>query len=134
MRPANDPHVISVGAIDEGFLVAPFSTRNSMVDITAPGVDVLAPVVSAGSAGTGVTRGWEKVSGTSFSAPMVSATAAWLAQVRPELGSLQIARLLTSSATDLGEPGRDPPVRRRPAQHRKQPDRTDAADRSLRAQ
>lgn len=113
MRPANDPHVISVGAVaavmdSPNVVVAPFSTRNSGVDITAPGAEILAPFVEAGSAGTGVTRGWEKVSGTSFSAPMVSATAAWLAQARPELGSLQIARLLTSSATDLGEPGRDP--------------------------
>jgi hypothetical protein len=113
MRPANDPHVLSVGAVGEvkdspDVIVAPFSTRNAMVDITAPGVGVLAPIVSAGAAGSGVTREWQKVSGTSFSAPMVSATAAWLAQVRPELGSLQIARLLTSSATDLGEPGRDP--------------------------
>jgi len=111
MRPAIDPHVISVGAVDDSSMVASFSTRNSGVDITAPGVGVLAPVVSTGSDSGGsskVIRDWASVSGTSFSAPMVSATAAWLSQSRPELGNLQIARLLTSGATDLGEPGRDP--------------------------
>ena len=57
---------------------------------------------------TGVKRTWKEVSGTSFSAPMVSAAAAWLKQVRPNLGNLQISRLLTNGATDLGAPGRDP--------------------------
>lgn len=108
VRPAVDPHVLSVGAVDEGSTVAPFSTRNTGVDITAPGAGILAPFVSAGAAGTGVDRDWRLVSGTSFSAPMVSAAAAWLRQIRPELGNLQISNLLTSSATDLGEPGRDP--------------------------
>jgi hypothetical protein len=111
VRPATDPHVISVAAVNDSSIVAPFSTRNPQVDITAPGVDVLAPVVSAqmDSAGNSkVVRGWDYVNGTSFSTPMVSATAAWLMQVRPELGNLQISSLLTGSATDLGEPGRDP--------------------------
>ena len=112
MRPAVDPHVISVGAIQNvddplnPSVVAPFSTRNSGVDIVAPGADVLAPFVKETSAG--VERTWELLNGTSFATPMVSATAAWLRQVRPELGNLQIGSLLTSSATDLGEPGRDP--------------------------
>lgn len=111
MRPAVDPHVISVGAVDNNLIAAPFSTRNAGVDITAPGAGVLAPVVARNPDGTStsdVIRGWSALSGTSFSAPMVSATAAWLAQVRPDLGNLQIARLLTDSATDLGAPGRDP--------------------------
>ncbi len=106
MRPAVDPHVISVGAVDQSSVVAPFSTRNAGVDLAAPGAGVLAPYVSA-SAGA-VERTWKSLSGTSFAAPMVSATAAWLRQERPELGNLQIASLMTSSATDLGEPGRDP--------------------------
>lgn len=105
MRPAVDPHVISVGAIDEKSDLAPFSTRNAGVDIVAPGASVLAPFVR--QIAGGVDRTWEKLNGTSFAAPMVSATAAWLKQARPELGSQQVASLLTSSATDLGEPGRD---------------------------
>lgn len=111
MRPATDPHVVSVGAVDAGSAVASFSTRNSGVDITAPGQSVLAPYVSNVSDAAGnivVDRRWEPVSGTSFSAPMVSAAAAWLGQARPALGNMQISRLLINSATDLGAPGRDP--------------------------
>lgn len=106
MRPATDPHVISVGAVDDALNVAPFSTRNAAVDIMAPGTGVLAPYVQPGSAG--IDRTWRALSGTSFAAPMVSAAAAWLRQTRPELGNLQITSLLTRSANDLGEPGRDP--------------------------
>jgi hypothetical protein len=105
-RPAVDPHVISVGAIDSNSVIAPFSTRNSGVDLVAPGVSVLAPIVTKGS--SGIERGWAFQNGTSFAAPMVSAAAAWMTQARPRLGNLQIGRLLTGSATDLGVPGRDP--------------------------
>lgn len=107
LRPAIDPHVISVGAVDSKLAVAPFSTRNSGVDIVAPGVSVLAPYVESASNG-GVSRTWAPQNGTSFSAPMVSAAAAWMTQVRPKLGNLQVGRLLTGSATDLGLAGRDP--------------------------
>ncbi|MCB0829425.1 MAG: S8 family serine peptidase [Solirubrobacterales bacterium] len=107
VRPATDPHVLSVGSVDDTSMIAPFSTRNDGVDLTAPGVGVLAPFVEESTNG-GVKRTWKELSGTSFSAPMVSATAAWLRQVRPNLGSLQISRLLTEGATDLGEAGRDP--------------------------
>jgi hypothetical protein len=106
MRPASDPHVISVSATDKSRLVAPFATRNSMVDITAPGDGILAPVVLSLSDGT-TDRNWGPVSGTSFSTPMVSAAATWLSQTRPNLSSRQIGRVLTSSATDLGDKGRD---------------------------
>lgn len=106
MRPATDPHVISVSATDQGNLVAPFATRNRQVDITAPGDRIYSPWPSSEAAGGGTTA-WALNSGTSFSAPMVSAAATWLTQARPGLDALQIGRLLTSSATDLGDPGRD---------------------------
>ncbi|MCC6754916.1 MAG: S8 family serine peptidase [Solirubrobacterales bacterium] len=105
MRPASDPHVLAVGAVDSESVVASFSTRNNAVDITAPGAGVLAPTVTASPDGT--VRGWAGLNGTSFSAPMVSAAAAWLRQTRPELDALQVSRLLVNSATDLGSPGRD---------------------------
>jgi hypothetical protein len=111
VRPASDPHVLSVSAVDQSGLVADFATRNSGVDITAPGVEVFAPTVTespatAGSAGI-VKRGWAALSGTSFSAPMVAAAATWLKQARPDLDASQVARALTRSSTDLGTPGRD---------------------------
>jgi hypothetical protein len=108
MRPATDPHVVSVSAVDPGDLVAPFATRNPQVDITAPGVGIYAPAIQASTPGGISQLTWGQKDGTSFSAPMVSAAATWLAQARPALDARQIGRLLTSSATDLGAPGRDP--------------------------
>jgi len=109
LRPAVDPHVISVGAVDSRSQLAPFSTRNAGVDLVAPGVAVFAPTVTKAADGSGAAeRDWDYLSGTSFAAPMVSAAAAWMTQARPRLGNLQIGRLLTGSATDLGLPGRDP--------------------------
>jgi hypothetical protein len=107
MRPATDPHVISVSATDRSGLVAPFATRNDKVDITAPGDAIEAPVVRTLKDGS-TDRTWGEVSGTSFSTPMVSAAATWLRQARPDLSARQVGRVLTSSAIDLGDPGRDP--------------------------
>ncbi|MGI9659729.1 MAG: S8 family serine peptidase, partial [Gaiellaceae bacterium] len=45
--------------------------------------------------------------GTSFAAPLVSAAAALLVAVRPELTPNQIAALLRASATDISRAGRD---------------------------
>lgn len=111
--PAADPHVLSVSAVDRDNLVADFATRNSRVDLTAPGKGILAPItapvatVGEPCLGDDEHR-WACLDGTSFSAPMVTAAAAWLKQVRPRLTARQAGRLLTNSATDLGDPGRDP--------------------------
>ncbi len=110
-RPATDPHVISVSSVDAADAVAPLATRNNQVDITAPGEGILAPIVQllgGGGSDPIVDFDWGLISGTSYSAPMVSAAATWLVQARPELDDRQIARVLTGSATDLGDPGRDP--------------------------
>lgn len=111
MRPAVDPHVISVSAVDAEGAVAGFATRNSGVDLTAPGVNVFAPAIAlrTGADGLPVTSyTWDEANGTSFSAPMVSAAAAWIRQERPGLSARQVGRILTDSAADLGLPGRDP--------------------------
>lgn len=107
VRPATDPHVISVSAVDSSNLVAGFATRNDKVDITAPGVGVFGPKVSDGTAST-VDYGWSAdLNGTSYSTPMVAAAATMLSQARPDLNASQIGRLLVDSATDLGPAGRD---------------------------
>jgi Subtilase family len=110
-RPATDPHVLSVSAVDGDGVVADFATRNDGVDLTAPGVDVLGPNITlrVGTDGSEtVVRGWGLLNGTSFSTPMVSAAAAMLEQSRPNLDARRIGRLLTRSADDLGPRGRDP--------------------------
>lgn len=110
LRPATDPHVISVSAVGQDGLVADFATRNRQVDITAPGKAIYSPFIAPvpGSTDSRLDLTWALNSGTSFSTPMVAAAATLLRQERPELDARQIARLLTSSATELGPPGRDP--------------------------
>ena len=110
MRPATDPHVISVSAVDQNDVVADFATRNPQVDITAPGVGILSPSVSSpvGGSGQPLNLNWALNTGTSFSTPMVAAAATLLSQERPGLSDRQIGRLLTASAADLGKRGRDP--------------------------
>lgn len=115
LYPAADPHVISVGAVDSSTLeVAPFSTANRFVDLSAPGVGVFAPVIRAGSSSSDSTEPvkvgyvWKAVDGTSFATPMVSAAAAWLRQIHPNLSASQATRILIGSSRDLGTPGRDP--------------------------
>lgn len=45
--------------------------------------------------------------GTSFSAPIVSAAAAWIWTMRPTLDALQVSELLRETARDIGAPGFD---------------------------
>lgn len=107
MRPATDPHVISVSAVDAKGAIAEFATRNPQVDLTAPGVDLLVPNISASNGDGNAVRDHDYSSGTSFSTPMVSAAAAWMRQARSNLSARQVSRLLTASATDLLPKGWD---------------------------
>jgi hypothetical protein len=47
------------------------------------------------------------LAGTSFSAPLVSAAAAWVWTMRPTLSAGQLADVLRRSARDIGDPGFD---------------------------
>jgi hypothetical protein len=100
--PASLPHVISVGSTDEDDGVTSFSALSPNLDLVAPGFDVLTAVPAWRKAG-----GYDTVAGTSFSAPLVSAAAAWLWTLRPTLSALQVSEVLRSSAHDLGFPGFD---------------------------
>jgi subtilisin family serine protease len=101
--PASYPHVLTVGATDENDMVAPFSTLSGSVDLAAPGVGMIGavPLVKDPS---GYLTGLQ---GTSFSAPIVSAAAAWVWTVRPTLDAGQLAELLRNTARDVGAPGFD---------------------------
>jgi subtilisin family serine protease len=101
--PADYPHVITVGATDQDGAVPPFSTLSSTLDVSAPGVDMVAAVPLSRDP-TGYSSG---LAGTSFAAPIVSAAAAWIWTLRPTLDATQIFQLLLQSAHDVGTLGWD---------------------------
>src|SRR5439155_7128638 len=100
--PASYPHVLTIGATDQTGAVAAFSSQSNHVDLAAPGrhIRVAEPVADDPS-------GYIFASGTSFSAPMASAAAAWVWTVRPELNNTQLFDVMRFSAHDIDAPGYD---------------------------
>ncbi len=85
--PANLNHVLSVGATSSTDVPAGFSGYGVSVDVWAPGVNIATTQLG----GNYVSNG---VSGTSFSAPIVSGVAALLMSQRPDWTPDQIAMQL----------------------------------------
>jgi len=102
--PAAQAHVLTIAATDENDLAASFSTSAPTVDLAAPGTDIVGAVPLSRDP-TGFTT--QPVEGTSFSAPLVAAAAAWIWTSRPTLDALQLFQLLRSTARDVGPPGLD---------------------------
>ncbi len=100
--PAAWPHVFTVAATDQNDVVAPFSTTSPATDVAAPGTAFVADVPMNRS-----PNGYDSFSGTSFSAPLVSAAAAWVWTMRPTLTVSQLSQILRSTARDIGPPGFD---------------------------
>ena len=94
--PASLPHVLTVAAVGSDLKAPFFSSASAAVDLAAPGVGILSATPPQFDE-DGTRDGYEAVTGTSFSAPMVAAAAAWLraAQAEPEgrPGRLDAARV-----------------------------------------
>ena len=101
--PASWPHVLTVGATDRNDSVTPFSTASPALDIAAPGDEIVGAVPLSHDP-SGYSSG---LSGTSFSAPIVAAAAAWVWTLRPTLDAEQVADVLRAGAKDIGPPGFD---------------------------
>ncbi|HEY6633710.1 MAG TPA: S8 family serine peptidase, partial [Rhizobiaceae bacterium] len=95
--PAAYPGVIAVTATDDRDALMPRASRGPYVFVSAPGVNVLAPVGG----------GQDLVTGTSFAAAVVSGAIANLIRAAPDRSADWIGAALSSTARDLGEAGRD---------------------------
>lgn len=92
--------LIIAGAVDGNNQIASFSDRaGSAMNyyMVAPGTSLILPW----------NGGMALLSGTSFSAPLISGAAAIILQRWPNLTGRQLADILFASATDLGAPGVD---------------------------
>ncbi|OXS25148.1 MAG: hypothetical protein BI182_05285 [Acetobacterium sp. MES1] len=96
--PASYDGVISVAATTRTNERATFSQYNSMVDLAAPGENVYT---------TSISNGYKSDSGTSFSAPIVAGACGVLLAANGDLSARDVETALTSTALDLGDPGKD---------------------------
>lgn len=94
LYPAKYPEVIAVAATDQTDAAAYFSSTGPAVELAAPGVNIYSTVKGGGYA---------YMSGTSMATPHVSGTAALV--IAASYGNVRDR--LCSTATDLGERGRD---------------------------
>lgn len=90
--PASDPQVLSVAALDSCDIKADFSSWHRTVDLSAPGVGILAPYRDGGYA---------VGAGTSFSVPFISAQCAWALQAMPELTLMDLYRTAREGVVDI---------------------------------
>ena len=105
--PASLPHVLTVAAVGPDLEATYFSNANAAVDLAAPGEGIVTAVPSAFD-GDRTPDGYAAVDGTSFSAPMVSAAAAWVRAQRPDLTPDQVAQVVRLGARDVGSRGWEP--------------------------
>jgi subtilisin family serine protease len=106
--PAADDNTLAVTAIDQNRIVASFGQRGDYIDLSAPGVNILSTKTSKFSClSVAEPVGYGCISGTSMAAPFVSGAAALLFSAHPGITAAQVRTLLISSATDLGQAGRD---------------------------
>lgn len=95
--PAAYDGVIAVTATDEDDKLMPRANRGPYVFVSAPGVDMLAPIGG----------GSDLVTGTSFAAAIVSGAIANLLHSRAERSADWVESALAATARDLGASGRD---------------------------
>jgi subtilase family protein len=96
--PAANPNVIAVSGTDSQDRLFAASNRGVHIALAAPGTDIFLPAPD---------QKYQMTSGTSFSAAYVSGIAALLLERNPALKPNDVRAILTSTARDLGAPGKD---------------------------
>jgi thermitase len=105
--PAAYPGVLGVAATDENNASASFSNSGPVVDVAAPGVDIISTYnehYPGNETRALYARGF---SGTSYAAPHVAGVAALIKARNPDITAEGIAARIRNTAVDLGKPGRD---------------------------
>jgi hypothetical protein len=106
--PASLPHVVTVAATTRDDKSARFSNANNAIDLSAPGTDIMTAVPAGLPDPDKAQDGYSVQSGTSFSAPMVSAAIAWVRAARPDLTPDRVIQAIRLGARDVEKPGWDP--------------------------
>ncbi|MBI4458018.1 S8 family peptidase [Candidatus Uhrbacteria bacterium] len=96
--PAKYGSVVAVAATDVNDALAYFSSDGPDVELSAPGLNVKS---------TWKGGGYRTISGTSMATPHVSGLAALLVAANPAWTADCLRGVLSATATDLGDPGRD---------------------------
>lgn len=110
LYPAAYSSVIAVGATDENDNLASFSNYGSKQELVAPGVNINSTMPTYEVYLTrekGKKTGYDTLSGTSMSTPMVSGVAALVWASNPSLTNIDVRNRLDNTAEDLGEVGKD---------------------------
>ncbi len=96
--PAAYNNVLAVAATDSNNNRASFSNYGAHVDVSAPGVSILATTFDGG-------YGYKQ--GTSMATPNVAGVAGLIFSYNPTMTPAQVEQLLKNTASDLGSPGKD---------------------------
>ena len=100
--------VIGVGATDNRDAHATFSTYNSSVDVSAPGVDIYSTMPGyAVTFNKWYSQNYAFMSGTSMATPTAAGTGALVHSRNPTLTPAQVESVIETNADDLGGSGRD---------------------------
>jgi hypothetical protein len=100
--PAIWPHVLTLGSTSPRETVSYFSSEGQGIDLAAPGESMIVATPEFFD-----PSGYVDVEGTSFSAALASAAAAWVA-TRRQMHVTQLGELLRSTARDVAAAGWDP--------------------------
>ncbi|NWL86847.1 peptidase S8 [Paenibacillus sp. 79R4] len=96
--PAAYPEVLSVSATDYNLKKASFSNYGDYVDVMAPGESI---------ASTYPDNQYAALSGTSMACPHVTALAALIRSINPELKNTEVMDIIRKNVIDLGTAGHD---------------------------
>ncbi|WP_282941489.1 S8 family peptidase [Paenibacillus sp. RC67] len=97
--PAAYPEVFAVAATDANKNKASFSNYGDYIDVAAPGVSI---------ASTYPHNQYAALSGTSMASPHVTALAALIRSVNPQLKNTEVMQIMRDTAQDIGPKGKDP--------------------------